>query len=179
MPDIGLYNVLQPGSNRSPAPSVEISMKIVFSNFLLASLLATTVTFAQRSGNPPSAADVAQRKVDFLTRQLTLSTAQQQQAATIFTNSASADATVRANLQTAHQSLNDAVKSNNSAAIDQAAATIGSLTAQLSSSGAKADAAFYQILTADQQVKYGSQSQGPGRFGPGGFGRGAGGPRER
>jgi len=150
-------------------------MKKVFSNLLLTSLFATVVTFAQGSGNPPSAADLAQRKVDFLTRQLTLTTAQQQQATTIFTNSATADATVRANLQTAHQSLNDAVKSNNSAAIDQAAATIGSLTAQLSSSDAKADAAFYQILTADQQAKFAQfQGRGPGRFGPGGFGRGAG-----
>jgi len=157
-------------------------MKKVFSNFLLVSLLATTVTFAQSSGGAPSAADIAQRKVNFLTRLLTLTTVQQQQATTIFTNSATADATVRTNLQTAHQSLNDAVKSNNSAAIDQAAAAIGTLTAQLSSSDAKADAAFYQILTADQQTKFAqTRSQGPGRFGPGGFGRGAGGggPHQR
>jgi hypothetical protein len=165
MPDIGLYNVLQSGSNRSAFLSVEINMKKAFSNILLASLLATTVTFAQSP----------QRKVDFLTRLLTLTTAQQQQATTIFTSSA-ADATVRTNLQTAHQSLTDAVKSNNSAAIDQAAATIGSLTAQVTSSNAKADAAFYQILTADQKDKYAQTlSEGPGgRFGPGRFGRGAG-----
>ncbi len=149
-------------------------MKKVLFSFLFASLFATTLTFAQRTA--PTPADIAERRVNFLTRQLTLTTAQQQQATTIFTNSATADATVRANLKTAHQSLSDAVKANNSAGIDQAAATIGNLTAQVSANDAKADAAFYQILTPDQQAKYTeAQSQGPGRFFGSGFGgRGAG-----
>ena len=45
---------------------------------------------------------------------------------------------MRANLKTAHQSLSDAVKANNSAGIDQAAASIGNLTAQLSAADGKA-----------------------------------------
>src|SRR5260370_36206352 len=83
MPDIGLYNVLQRRSNRSAILNVQVNMKKAFSNILLASLLTPTVTFAQ----------IPQRKLHFLTRLLTLTTAQQQQATTIFTNS-TADATV-------------------------------------------------------------------------------------
>jgi Spy/CpxP family protein refolding chaperone len=77
---------------------------------------------------------------------------------------------VRDSLKTAHQSLTDAVKSNNSAGIDQASSTIGSLTAQMTAADSKAEAAFYQILTPDQQTKY-TESQGRGF---GGFGRGPG-----
>jgi len=146
------------------------TMKKLLVHLLVISTCATTLLFAQRSGNPPSAADLVQRRVEFLTNRLGLSSAQQQQATTIFTNSATSEATVRDSLRTAHQSLNDAVKSNDSAAIDRASASIGTLTAQLTSIGAKADAAFYQILTPDQQTKF-SQSPGPGS---GGFGRGAG-----
>lgn len=149
-------------------------MKRLLFSFLFASALAT-LSFAQPSGSAPAPADMAQRRVNFLTRQLTLTTAQQQQALTIFTTSATADAAARATLKTAHQSLSDSVKTNNLAGIDQASATIGNLTAQVSSTDGKADAAFFQILTPDQQTKYNeSRMQGPGRFGPGGFGRGAG-----
>lgn len=151
-------------------------MKKMCFSILLTATFATGLVFAQRSGNPPSPADLAQRRVGFLTRQLTLTDAQQQQATTIFTNSATAAAALHDSLRTAQQSLSDAVKANNNVGIDQAAATIGTLTAQLTASDAKADAAFYQILTPDQQTKF-NQSPGPGfggRGGPGGFGRGAG-----
>src|SRR5438270_5430377 len=104
-------------------------MKRVLLSFLFASVFATTLTFAQPYGGAPTPADMAQRRVNFLARQLTLTTAQQQQATTIFTNSATADASARASLKTAHQALTDAVKANNIAGIDQAAASIGNLTA--------------------------------------------------
>jgi hypothetical protein len=53
--------------------------------------------------------------------------------------------------------------------IDQVAATIGSLTSELTSIEAKADAAFYHILTADQQTKL-NDSRGGFGAGPLGFG---------
>jgi len=139
-------------------------------------LFATSVVLAQQSGSAPTPADMAQPRVQFLTRQLSLTDAQQQQATTIFTNSATAAATVRESLQTARQSLKDAVKANNTATIDQLASTIGGLDGQQTAIDAKADAAFYQILTADQKTKFDSAAgRGPG-FGPGpgprGFGRG-------
>jgi Spy/CpxP family protein refolding chaperone len=76
-------------------------------------------------------------------------------------------------LQAAHQSIGDAVKANDTAAIDQAATTIGNLTAQSTAIDAKANAAFYRILTPDQQAKF-ATSPGPGRGpgpGPDGFRR--------
>jgi len=144
------------------------TMKQLFVHFVVISTCATSLLLAQRSGSPPSAADLVQRRVNFLTRELGLSSAQQQQATTIFTNAATNETTLRDSLRTAHQSLSDAIKSNNSAAIDQVSTQIGTLTAQLTSSEAKANAAFYQVLTPDQQSKF-SQSPGPGL---GGFGRG-------
>src|ERR1700751_5009498 len=95
--------------------------------FLLSSVVATSFALAQRSGTPPTPAEIAQRRVNFLTTQLGLSTAQQQQATTIFTSSATAAATVRDSMKTARQSLSDAVKSNSTSAIDQIATTIGGL----------------------------------------------------
>ena len=126
-------------------------MNKLFLSFLLTSTFVTSFVFAQRSGNPPSAADMVQRRVGFLTKELTLTATQQQQATTIFTNAATANMAVRDSLKTAHQSLTDAVKSNNSAGIDQAASTIGSLTAQMTAADSKAEAAFFQILTPDQR----------------------------
>src|SRR3954466_11755992 len=106
-------------------------MKKAILGFLLTSTVVTSFLYAQRSGNPPSAADMVQHRVSMLARQLTLTDAQQQQATTIFTNSANASTAARDGLKTARQTLSDAVKNNNTAAIDQAAATIGSLTAQM------------------------------------------------
>jgi len=66
--------------------------------------------------------------------------------------------------------MRDAVKKNDTAAIDQLSATIGTETGQLSAIQNKADAAFYAILTPDQQAKY--DKAGPrGRGLPGMMGR--------
>ena len=68
-------------------------------------------------------------------------------------------------MKAAHQTLHDAVKANDPAAIDLAAGSIGNLTAQLVSSQAKAHAAFFQLLTPDQQAKmvkmHGDHAGGP------------------
>jgi len=136
--------------------------------FLLSSLFMVHLATAQTTGTAPSTADLVERRVNGLTRLLSLTTAQQQQATTIFTNSATAEVSVRDSLRTAWQSLSDAIKTNATGVIDQVAATIGSLTSQQTSIEAKADAAFYLILTADQQTKLNeSRGRGPG---PGGFG---------
>ena len=146
-------------------------MKKTINICLWTSALATSLLFAQGRGAPPDPATMAQRRVEFLTNLLTLTTAQQQEATTIFTNAATAEAAVRANLKAAHDSLSAAVQKNDVATIDQVSITIGNLTAQSTSIDAKANAAFYQILTPDQQAKF-NQSRGgfgPGP-GPGGFG---------
>lgn len=155
-------------------------MKKTVFTFLLTSTFTTALLLAQGPGGPgpggpPDPATSAQRRVAFLTTQLTLTTDQQQQATGIFTSAATSEAALRTSLQAAHQSINDAVKANDTAAIDQAATTIGNLTAQSTSIDAKANAAFYRILTADQQAKF-AVFPGPGRgpgpgMGPDGFRR--------
>ena len=144
--------------------------------FLLIFTLAATAVFAQRPGGGPGGfggrmgasastpEEIGQRRVTFLTRQLTLTDAQQQQALTIFTNAARTASTTRDSLKTAQQALSTAVTRNDIAGIDQAANTIGNLTAQTTSAEAKANAAFYQILTPDQQGKFHPMA-GPGQMG--------------
>ncbi len=140
-------------------------MKKTLTTFLLTSALATQLLFAQGPGNPPNPANMVQRRVSFLTTLLSLTSNQQTQASTIFTNAASSATVARGSLRAARQSLADAVAKNDTAAIDQASTTIGNLTAELTSTEAKADAAFYQILTPDQQTKLNQlKSQGPGLF---------------
>jgi Spy/CpxP family protein refolding chaperone len=122
---------------------------------------------------PPDPATFAQHHVKFLTTVLSLTTAQQQQATTIFTSAATSAQSLLEQMKTAHQSLAAAIKSNDGAAIDQTSATLGGLLAQMTAIHAKAQAAFYQTLTADQQTKFDAVQHegGPGFkmfFGAGG-----------
>jgi Spy/CpxP family protein refolding chaperone len=110
-------------------------------------------SFAQEPA-PPSAADRAEHHINFLTTVLSLNASQQQQAKTIFAAAEDSTSALHDNMRAAHQALEDAVKTNNSAAIDQAATTIGLLTAQMTALHARSMAAFYQILTPEQQTKF-------------------------
>src|SRR5579864_2217380 len=114
--------------------------------------LASVFAMAQQ-GNPPDPAKMAQRHLDFLTKQLSLTTQQQQQASTIFSEAANNAKANHDQMRTAHDSLKAAIQKNDSAGIEQAANTIGNLTTQMTLTHAKAQAAFYQILTPDQQAK--------------------------
>ena len=150
-------------------------MKKTLSAFLLTSVLTASMLAQAPGGGPPGPGRMIQRRVNLLATVLSLTPNQQTQASAIFTNAAAASMVVRNNLQTARQGLADAVKNNDTATIDQAAATIGNLTAQLTSTDAKAEAAFYQTLTQDQQTKLNQlkvQGRGMlGGMGPGGPGR--------
>jgi Spy/CpxP family protein refolding chaperone len=121
---------------------------------------------------PPDPASMAQHQVQFLNTLLTLTSAQQTQALSVFTATATSEASLREEDRTAHQALDAAAKANDSAAITEAATTIGSLAAQRAEAHAKADAALYQLLTPAQQIKLSQfKAQGPGfGFGPGGPG---------
>jgi Spy/CpxP family protein refolding chaperone len=145
-------------------------MKKLVIAILLASAFTATALLAQGPPAPPDPATHAERQVKRLTTILSLDASQQQQATTIFTNAAKSASSVHQQLRSAHDSLKAAVKTNNPAGIDKAAATLGNLNAQAIAIRAKADAAFYQILTPDQQSKLDElQSEGPGGFGgPGG-----------
>jgi hypothetical protein len=137
----------------------------------IAILLLASACFAQSTHTPPTPASIAQRRVEHLTKVLSLSASQQQQALTIFTNAATADATVQANLKTERQSLTAAEQSNSSTNLQTAAMQIGTLTGQLVLNEASANAAFYQILTPAQQTQYTNLQSHGGGFGAGFPGR--------
>ncbi len=110
-----------------------------------------------------------QQRVKFLTTVLSLTQQQQQQATTIFTNAAGNHQQSHDSMKAAHQALQTAIKNNDAAGIDQASNQLGTLIAQMMASHAKAQAAFYQILTPEQQTKFNelqAEGHGPGmRFG--------------
>jgi Spy/CpxP family protein refolding chaperone len=141
-------------------------MKKIVLAFVVLAAFASVMLIAQTTANPPtppSAAERAQHHLQFLTTTLSLNTQQQQQATTIFTNANTAEDAVRANMKSAHEALHNAMKANDPAAIDQASANIGNLTAQTTAIHAKAMAAFYQILNGEQQAKLEQLHQhGPG-----------------
>jgi Spy/CpxP family protein refolding chaperone len=116
------------------------------------SVLAQTQTETQRKFPTPS--EMATHQVKRLTTLLSLTSAQQQQATTIFTNAATSEQTLHESEKQSRDSLRTAVKANDSATIDSVATSMAQTTAQLTSIRAKAEAAFYQILTADQQSKF-------------------------
>ena len=103
---------------------------------------------------------------------LSLTDAQAAKATTLYADAATASETIRANLRTNRESIQDAIKKNDTASIDSLATTAGSLSGQLLSIESKADASFYAILTADQQSTFDSMPRGgpEGRGGPGGPG---------
>ncbi|MGA3106317.1 MAG: periplasmic heavy metal sensor [Terriglobales bacterium] len=122
--------------------------------------------FAQ-GPTPPNPADQTQPLVKYLTTVLSLTKTQQQQAKQLYLASATSEQTIHNNMRQAREGLRAAVKNNDSASIDEAANTIGQMTAQLESTHAKTDAALYQILTPEQQTKLSelqSQRGGPPSF---------------
>jgi Spy/CpxP family protein refolding chaperone len=122
-------------------------------------------------------ATIAQHQVERLTQALSLTSAQQTQATSIYTASVTANQSVMSNLRQAQTSLAAAIKSNDSNSIATLSAQIGTLEGQMTANTAKADAAFNAILTADQQTKFtpGGGFAGRGFGGPGGpRGRGRG-----
>ena len=116
---------------------------LVLSSALGAALMGQTADGPRRG---------ARDRVQWMTQKLGLTAEQQSQAKAIFANARSSGSALRASMKTAHQALNDAVRSNNSAGIEQLSATVGNLTAQMTVAEAKARAAFYQILTPEQRT---------------------------
>lgn len=146
-------------------------------------LLAATLAFGQSTGNtgaPPSPATLAQMRVNRLSQALSLTDAQKTSALSIFTTSITNAQSIQSNLRTNQTSLGAAIKSNDTATIDSVSSASGALQAKLMDINARADAAFYQLLTADQKAIFDAMPHGgPGGRGPGGpggapgaFGRG-------
>jgi Spy/CpxP family protein refolding chaperone len=165
-----------------------MEMRLTMQNRILSISLLTAVTagllFSQTTTNtpksPPTAAQITAHQVARLTTLLALNTEQQTQATAIFTTEQTAMSSLFPSIQAAHKALQAAVKTQDTAAITTLAAQIGTLTTQEVQARATAQAAFYAILSADQQTKYDQLPQGGGfggRGGPGGpGGRGVGEP---
>ncbi len=144
-------------------------MKRLFT--VITCLTASALFLAAQPGPhaPPTTAERVTNQVARLTTLLTLTTVQQASATTIFTTEQTAIAALFTNMQAAHTAVQAAVIKNDANAITAAATQIGALTTQQVEAQATGDAAFYAILTADQQTKYSElKSHGPG--GPGGPG---------
>ncbi len=139
--------------------------KAVFAVLTIASVSAV---MAQRPA--PSARhtpeEMHQREMDHLATRLTLTDAQKERATTVYTAAHTATAALRESTKQAHEALRTAIKNNDTVTIDRAALQLGNLAAQEMSIRSKADAAFRQTLTADQQAKF-DKSPMAGR-GPGG-----------
>jgi Spy/CpxP family protein refolding chaperone len=112
-----------------------------------------------------------QHRVNYLTTVLSLTSAQQNQVTNILTSAATNQSTVHASMKTAHTNMQNAIHSNDAAAMEQAANSIGTLIAQQMLAHAKTEAAIYQALTPEQQTKM-SQLESKGRRGGRGFGLG-------
>src|SRR5436190_22020020 len=98
------------------------------SKLAIAAAFSAALVFAQGrgpGGTPPDPQTMIQRRVDFLASQLSLTDSQKAKAVTIFTDAYTASQDPRTQLRTASQSLNDAVKKDDLAAIDRLSATTG------------------------------------------------------
>jgi Spy/CpxP family protein refolding chaperone len=143
--------------------------------YVIAATLAAVIAIsasAQTLPKPPSAGEMALHKVKTLTALLNLTSTQQQQAQAIYGSAAKSQQTLFEGEKEAREALRAAARNDDTAAIDQIAATLGQSMAESTSIRAKADAAFYQILTAEQQSKLSDlESQHLGPFDlPGGLG---------
>jgi Spy/CpxP family protein refolding chaperone len=87
----------------------------------------------------------------------------------ILTNGQANRSTAHTSMKTAHTNLQNAIRSNDAAAMEQAANSIGALAAQEALAHAKTEAAIYQVLTPDQQTKM-AQLEAEGHRGGRGFG---------
>ena len=149
-------------------------MKMKISLTLFGAAIAGALMYAQTTTTTttttPTPATMAQMRVNRLATELSLTDAQKTTALSIYTTAYTSAQTVQTSLKTAQTSLRDAIKANATAQIDTLAATIGTATSQLTDINAKADAAFYALLTTDQKAIYDahpSGGRGPG-FGGGG-----------
>ncbi len=134
-------------------------------------LLAGGCLFAQPPmGRGPDGQSWAERRTQFLAMRLSLTDSQKQQVLTLFTASDQNSEALETKLSQARKNLRDASRRNAPySEIDQLATSVGFLFGQVEAIKAKADAAVYNILTAEQRQKM-ERGYGGGRRGMGGPG---------
>ena len=148
--------------------------------FLVVALIAATTSlmaqgpgrgFGRESATPPTAAEMAQMKINGLTKFLSLTPTQVTAATGFLTTEETCLATNSANLKTARANLVTAVKAGGASGITSAVNAISPLQADQDICRAIAAAAIYGQLTAAQQAQI-EHGLGPlmGGGGLGGFG---------
>ena len=125
---------------------------------LIAGLALLPVLQAQRT--PPTPEQMAQREVSRYTTLLSLNSQQETEATAIFTAAAGTESTLHATERTTHQTLQTAVTANDTAAIEQAATSLGQISGEMTAARALAQAKFYATLTADQKTKFAALEHG-------------------
>jgi Spy/CpxP family protein refolding chaperone len=137
-----------------------------------AMLLAAAVTALAQPPAGRRAADTGNggqpsvdQRVEMMSRALHLSADQKAGVSSIMNAAESQAASVRAQLETLHSELADAVKGNAADQIDKIAGQLGVAQGQDIAIHAKADAKIYALLNADQQAKF-LQMPRPGANGP-------------
>jgi periplasmic protein CpxP/Spy len=153
-------------------------MKKTIITLVLTCAFATPALFAQTSDAAPSAptqatrsAKMAQHWVNYLTTVLSLTPAQQTQVTNIISSAATSKSNASSSRKTARTNLQNAIHSNDAAAMEQAANSMSSLIAQKMLARAKVEAAIYQVLTPEQQTKM-AQLETEVHHGGRGFGAG-------
>ena len=140
--------------------------------YLIAATLAAMISIPMpaQTPSPPSAEEMAEHQVKTLTALLNLTSGQQEQANEIYRSAAKAEQTWIAAEKKAREALRAAARNNDASTIDHVSAALGQSMARTTSIRAKADAAFYQILTSEQQGRLSDlEGQHLGPFGmPGG-----------
>lgn len=116
---------------------------------------------------PPSPATIAQHEVQRYTTLLTLNANQVEQATTIFTTEATTEQNARASEHAAHQTMETAIKANDTATIQSTATTLGQMSGEMMAAHALARAQFYALLNTDQKTKYSQLEQEHMMGGPG------------
>ena len=134
-------------------------MKKAVLTLIIAGLIAAPGAFARvdhakAANHRPNVAERIDHRVAYLTTVLSLTSAQHQQAKTIFMSAAKANSAVFANLKTERQSLSKAVSGNEPAStIAMLSDAIGSDAGKLVANRAMASEQFRKMLTAEQQTK--------------------------
>ena len=134
-------------------------MKKAVLTLIAAGLIAAPAAFARvdhakTANHRPNVAERIDHRVAYLATVLSLTSAQQQQAKTIFMNAAKANSAVFANLKTERQSLSKAVSGNEPAStIAMLSDAIGGDAGKLVANRAMASEQFRKMLTAEQQTK--------------------------
>jgi Spy/CpxP family protein refolding chaperone len=151
-------------------------MKKIAIALALICMFVSPALFAQTADTAPQApsgstraAKMVQHRVNYLTTVLSLTAPQQAQVTTILNNAAASHSTASTSMKTAHTNLQNAIHSNDAAAMEQAANSLGAMSAQKMLARAKIEAAIYQTLTPEQQAKMSQLETQGGHRGRHGF----------